>query len=119
MSALRLVVAVLAIAFAGVALGQSGERGSVPPGQSKDGAAPSDGAIQGGTILPGETSGVPDGKPQTPPSERVARCEELQGTLRQECLAQESRAGTGGTKDPQMRETQPSPPLTAPPQNPR
>jgi hypothetical protein len=119
MSALRVLLGVLAIAFAGIALGQSEQRGSVPPGQSKDGAAPSDGAIQGGTILPGETSGVPDGKPQTPPSERVARCEELQGTLRQECLAQESRAGTGGTKDPQMRETQPSPPLTAPPQNPR
>jgi len=119
MNALRVLLATLAMAFAGVAFAQSEQRGSVPPGQSKDGAAPSEGAIQGGTILPGETSGVPDGKPQTPPSERVARCEELQGTLREQCLAQENRAGTGGTKDPQMRETQPSPPLTAPPQNPR
>lgn len=119
MNALRVLLTILAVAFAGMAFAQSEQRGSVPPGQSRDGAAPSDGAIQGGTILPGETSGVPDGKPQTPPSERVARCEELQGTLRQECLAQENRAGTGGTKDPQMRETQPSPPLTTPPQNPR
>jgi hypothetical protein len=92
----------LAMAFAAAAFSQSGEqRGSIPPGESKDGSRPSDGAIKGGTILPGETSGVPDGRAQTPPSERVARCYELQGTLRQECLAQENRAGTGGTKDSQ------------------
>jgi hypothetical protein len=100
MNVLRVLLAMLAMAFAAAAFGQSGERGSIPPGQSKDGAAPSDGAIKGGTILPGETSGIPDGKAQTPPSERVARCYDLQGTLREECLAQENRAGTGGTKDP-------------------
>ena len=119
MNALRVLLAILAMTFAGAALAQSEQRGSVPPGQSRDGGAPSDGALKGGTILPGETAGVPDSKPQTPPSERVARCEELRGTLREECLAQETRAGAGGTKDPQMRETLPSPPLTAPPQNPR
>jgi hypothetical protein len=116
MNGFRLLIATLAVAFASIALGQSGEqRGSIPPGEAKDGSRPSDGAIKGGTILPGETSGVPDGTPQTSPSERVARCHELQGTLRQECLAQENRAGTGGTRDPDatrdpdLRETPPSP----------
>jgi hypothetical protein len=118
MNLLRVLLAILVVTFAGAAFGQSGERGSIPPGESKDGSRPSDGAIQGGTILPGETGGIPDGTPQTPASERVARCHELQGTLRQECLAQENRAGAGGTKGPEARETQPSPPVTAPPQNP-
>ena len=109
----------LAMAFATATLGQSGQRGSTPPGQSQDGSKPSDGAIQGGTILPGETSGTPDAKAQSRPTERAARCLELQGTLREECLAQETRAGTGGTASPDLRDTQPSAPVTAPPQNPR
>jgi hypothetical protein len=100
MNALRVLLATLVVAFAGAASGQSGEqRGSIPPGQSKDGAAPSDGAIKGGTILPGETGGVPDGKSPNASPERAARCLELQGTLRDECLAQENRAATGGTKE--------------------
>jgi hypothetical protein len=105
--------------FAINALGQSEQRGSTPPGQAQDGSKPSEGAIQGGTILPGETSGIPDGKAQSRPTERAARCLELQGTLREECLAQEKRAGTGGTAAPDVRDIPPSPPLTAPPQNPR
>jgi hypothetical protein len=115
MNALRVLLAILAVAVAGATFGQSGERGSIPPGQSKDGAAPSDGAIKGGTILPGETGGVPDGKSPNASSERAARCLELQGTLRDECLAQENRAATGGTKDstdsrePDLREKPPAP----------
>jgi hypothetical protein len=116
MNALRVLLTILAVAFAGATFGQSGEqRGSIPPGQSKDGAAPSDGAIKGGTILPGETGGVPDGKSPNASSERAARCLELQGTLRDECLAQENRAATGGTKDstdsrePDLREKPPAP----------
>jgi hypothetical protein len=101
MSLLRVLLAIAAMAFAAAALGQSGERGSIPPGQSKDGAAPSDGALKGGTILPGETSGIPDARSPNAPAERAARCLELQGTLRDECLAQENRAGTGATKDSQ------------------
>lgn len=120
MSASGLFIAVLALGLAGAAFGQSGERGSVPPGQSRDGAAPSEGALKGGTILPGETSGVPDGRPSSvPPGERAARCYELQGTLREECLKQEREAGAGGTQDRPVDDTPPSPPLTAPPQNPR
>jgi hypothetical protein len=80
MNVLRVLLAVLTMAFAAAAFSQSGEqRGSIPPGESKDGAAPSDGAIKGGTILPGETSGIPDGRSPNAPSERAARCLELQG----------------------------------------
>jgi hypothetical protein len=93
MKLFRLVVAMLVLAVAGAALGQTGERGSIPPGQSKDGAAPADGAIKGGTILPGETSGLPD-------KEKLEqRCEELTGTLREDCLKQQREAAaTGATK---------------------
>jgi hypothetical protein len=65
-------------------------------------------AIKGGAILPGETAGVP-GK---------AKCEDLTGTLREDCLKQEREAGTGSSTDSRVRETPPSPPLTTPPQNP-
>jgi hypothetical protein len=93
MNVFRLFVVLLALA-GGTAFGQSGERGSLPPGQSKDGAAPSDGAIKGGTILPGETGGVPDR------AKAQARCDELSGTLREDCLKQERAAGTGSTTKP-------------------
>ena len=89
MSAFRPFVVILALALSGAAFGQSGERGSIPPGQSKDGAAPSDGAIKGGAILPGETSGMPE-----------KRCEELSGSLREDCLKQKREAGSGETKLP-------------------
>ena len=92
MTPLRLFVAAMALALSGAALGQTGERGSIPPGQSKDGAAPSDGAIKGGSILPGETGGLPDR------AKMEKRCEELSGTLREDCLKQEREAAAGGTK---------------------
>lgn len=104
MNPFRLVVAVLAIALSAGAFGQSGERGSVPPGQSRDGAAPSDGAIKGGTILPGESGGMPD---QT---KMKQRCDELSGTLREDCLKQEREAGSGETKAPSdTRKKSPAP----------
>jgi hypothetical protein len=93
-----------------LAVAQTGDatRGNTPPGMSQDGSRPADGAIKGGSILPGEQSGVP-GK---------AKCEELNGTLREDCLKQEREAGTGGTQDPGVRGTPTSPPVTTPPQNP-
>jgi hypothetical protein len=93
MTLFRLFVLVSAFGLAGAVLGQTGERGSIPPGQSQDGAAPADGAIKGGTILPGETSGLPDKE------KMERRCEELSGTLREDCLKQEREAAaTGATK---------------------
>ena len=94
MTELRIIVAILALALAGAAVvAQTGERGSIPLGQSQDGAAPADGAIKGGAILPGETSGLPD-------KEKLERrCEELSGTLREDCLKrQREAAATGATK---------------------
>jgi len=104
----RTLLLVAAMALAGPALPQTGERGSTPPGMSQDGSRPADGAIKGGSILPGEQSGVP-GK---------AKCEELSGSLREDCLKHEREAGTGGTQEPGERGTPTSPPVTTPPQNP-
>jgi hypothetical protein len=91
------------------------ERGSIPPGQSQDGARPSDGAITGGSILPGEKSGVPDGAPEVKPSpaEREKRCMQLSGVLREECLLNEKGASSGGTVAPDAQTG--APPRTAPP----
>lgn len=105
---MRLVFVVAAWTLAGPVLPQAGERGSTPPGVSQDGSQPSDGAIKGGSILPGERSGVPGRQ----------KCQELMGTLREDCLKQEREAGAGST-EPRIRETVPSAPVTTPPQNPR
>lgn len=103
----RIVLIMVVWALAGPVLPQTGERGSIPPGTSQDGSRPADGAIKGGAILPGESAGVP-GK---------AKCEQLSGTLREDCLKQEREAGTGST-DSRVRDMPPSPPVTTPPQNP-
>ena len=109
MNLFRIVLIATFWALAGPVLPQTGERASTPPGASQDGSRPSDGAIKGGSILPGERSGVP-GK---------AKCAELSGSLREDCLKQEREAGVGGTTtEPSSRETPPSPPVTTPPQNP-
>ena len=109
MKLFRIVLVIAFWALAGPVLPQTGERASTPPGASQDGSRPADGAIKGGSILPGERSGVP-GK---------AKCTELSGSLREDCLKQEREAGVGGTTtEPSSRETPPSPPVTTPPQNP-
>jgi hypothetical protein len=86
----------MALVLSGGVLGQSGERGSIPPGESRDGAAPSAGAIKGGTILPGESGGIPDSRADQMKMKK--RCDELSGTLREDCLKQEREAGSGDTK---------------------
>lgn len=80
MTTLRLVVTALCLA-AGAAYAQND-------------AKPADGAIKGGTILPGEQSGLPDERKMR------ERCEELSGTLREDCLKQQRDAGMGGTVKP-------------------
>ena len=94
MSLLRVAVMAASLAIAPGALAQDGTRGSVPPGESRDGAKPSDGALKGGTILPGETSGIPDR------AKMEKRCDELSGTLREDCLKQEREAASGATRPP-------------------
>ena len=109
MKLFRIVLIIAAWALAGPVLPQTGERGSLPPGTSQDGSRPADGAIKGGSILPGERSGVP----------AKAKCAELTGSLREDCLKQEREAGVGGSAtESGTRDTPPSPPVTTPPQNP-
>ena len=97
---MKLLLLVIAMAFASTASAQTGERGSIPPGSSQDGSRPSDGAIKGGAIVPGETAGIPQKMP-------TSKCDELQGTLRDDCLKQERDAATGATKAPSEPRTPP------------
>jgi hypothetical protein len=126
MDALRAALLSMIFAFAVPSFAQTGDgdgvRGSTPPGQSHDGAAPGDGAIKGGSIVPGETSGQPNESTQPVTSEALKRCYELSGTLRDQCLLQERGASTGGTSDVPAKPADPSvrdPVSAPPPQNPR
>lgn len=82
--------------FAGLAAAQSdGERGSTPPGLSQDGSRPAEGAIKGGSIAPGESGGMPDKAGSAAAggsTSDLARCYQLEGTLREQCLAHEREA---------------------------
>ena len=81
-------------------------------GAATDGSRPADGAIKGGAILPGEAAGMPDERAKS-------RCADLQGTLREQCLAQERRSSTGGTRLPDPDIARPPQTREAPPpQNP-
>ncbi len=84
-------------------------RGSTPPGTSQDGARPAEGALRGGTLAPGESGGTPDSAPaKSAPgsaaaggsSKRLARCYELEGSLREQCLADEASKTGSGTRAP-------------------
>ena len=90
---------------------QPAERANTPPGESRDGSRPADGAIKGGSILPGETSGIP----RTGPA--VSRCADLEGVLREQCLRQEQAVGAGATAPGPA--APPSPREAPPPQRPR
>jgi hypothetical protein len=92
----------------------SGDRGSVVPGTAPGASRPQDGAIQGGSILPGEKSGVPN----EASGKAVERCEEMHGRLRDECLLKEEqqRSSVGGSRRPAVSQPAPNSP---PPQNPR
>jgi hypothetical protein len=81
-------------------------------GAGTDGSRPADGAIKGGTIVPGESAGVPTDR-------AASRCADLNGTLREECLAQERNVSAGGTRLPETDVAKPPPAREAPPpQNP-
>ena len=97
---MRLVILILTLCPS-LVLAQAGDatRGNTPPGTSQDGSGPLDGAVKGGSIVPGESAGVPNKDSQTPAAERLKRCDELNGTLRQDCIAQE-RSAAGGSSAP-------------------
>ena len=110
---MRALLATLLALACGLAAAQTTDepRGSVPPGTSADGSKPSDGAIKGGSIVPGETGGLPN--------EGVKRCRELEGTLREDCLKKEQDSNTGASA-PDKGGARTMPERDAPPpQNPR
>ena len=114
----RLAATALLLLFAVPGIAQTAQSTDNPAstplgrGAGTGGGRPADGAIQGGAILPGESAGMP--------SERAkSRCGDLQGTLREQCLAQERGAGAGGTRAPDADIARPPQTREAPPpQNP-
>lgn len=96
---MRTLLPVVLLSFCSLAFAQTtgdSVRGNTPPGMSQDGAKPADGAIKGGsaagsTIMPGEQGGLPN--------KDIQRCNEMSGSLREDCLKKEreSSAGAGGT----------------------
>jgi hypothetical protein len=125
--------ALLALALLGcVGLAAAQTNDSTTP-RAADGDRPSDGAItggsvtggsSGGSIVPGETGGVPAVGRSDSTSERIKRCQELTGTLREQCLLQEQSSSTGGVSIPGTAPggpdvKAPPPRVDPPPQNPR
>ena len=98
---MKIPLLIAALVLAGTAGAQTGEqRGSTPPGTSQDGSRPADGAIKGGSIVPGESGGMP--------TRKTERCYDLAGTLREDCLKQGREAAGGETKLPLPSEPAPS-----------
>jgi hypothetical protein len=125
MNRIRLTTATVLLALASAASAQAPDtgRGNTPPGMSRDGSGPGDGAITGGSIAPSERSGVPSGRDSTTGREEaLKRCNDLQGVLREQCQKDADSAGGGATMPPRKTPTGGSdiePRLSPPPQNPR
>lgn len=112
------VIGVLMLVFTSFSLeAQTEGRGNVPPGTSADGSRPADGAIKGGSIVPGERGGTPESSTAATPERRIAKCNELSGVLRDDCLRLEQDAGTG-TSHP-AQDPKEATPGSPPPQNPQ
>jgi hypothetical protein len=95
MSARRILSGILmAAALSGVSIAQTGERGGIPPGTSQDGSRPSEGAIKGGSIVPGKSGDVPKAGSNRPAESEINRCRELVGVLREQCLRDLGASGS-------------------------
>jgi len=112
---MKILITVMAFTLSAPVWAQTpgvGDTRPAVPG-ARDGSAPADGAIKGGSL---EKSGpaIEAPKPQVEADTSIARCHDLSGSLREDCLRDERNrnAGAGGTRAPE--------PATAPPpQNPR
>jgi hypothetical protein len=126
MNPMRLLAATALLSITAIASAQIPDtsRGNTPPGMSRDGSAPGAGAITGGSIAPGERSGVPSGRDtNSGREESLKRCNDLEGMLREQCLRNAESAGSGSTTVPAtkapMGGSDIEPRLSPPPQNPR
>jgi hypothetical protein len=125
MNPIRLIAATALLSLAATASAQSPDtgRGNTPPGMSRDGSAPGDGAITGGSIAPGERGGIPSGRDtNTGREESLKRCNDLEGVLREQCLRNADNAGGGSTVPASKAPVGGSdiePRVAPPPQNPR
>jgi hypothetical protein len=125
MNRIRLITATTLLALCATASAQAPDtgRGNTPPGMSRDGSAPGDGAITGGSIAPGERGGMPSGRDtNSGREEAVKRCHDLAGVLREQCLRDADNAGGGSSaaagKAP-VGGSDIEPRVAPPPQNPR
>ena len=126
MKPIRLIAATALVTLSAVASAQVPDagRGNTAPGASRDGSAPGDGAITGGSIAPGERGGMPSGRDtNTGREDSLKRCNDLEGMLREQCLRNAENAGSGSTSVPAtkapMGGSDIEPRLSPPPQNPR
>ena len=103
----------LAASFAQSAAEAEG-RGSIPPGESRDESRPAEGAIKGGSI----ESDI--GTSRTPERD-IARCNQLTGELREQCLRDlgASAGGSAPSSPAPPSPVQRDPVTEPPPQNPR
>jgi hypothetical protein len=113
----RFAATVVFLCLAATGFAQTTDNPSSTPtgkGTAADGSRPADGAIKGGSIVPGESAGMPTDR-------AASRCADLTDTLREQCLAQEEKgASIGGTRLPEADVAKPPPTREAPPpQNPR
>lgn len=123
MRALHAAIALALITSANFLLAQ-GTSTESPGASDTVKPAPADGAIKGGSISRGGGAGTEGATPGigaengTSSAEAIKRCNELSGSLREQCLLQERGAGMGGTNDkPDERKADPR--VAPPPQNPR
>jgi len=126
MNAIRLIPATALLALASTLHAQAPDsgRGNTPPGMSRDGGAPGDGAITGGSIAPGERAGVPSNSQGTLTREQaLKRCRDLDGVLREQCVRDAESAASGATTLPPSKApiggSDIEPRMSPPPQNPR
>jgi len=122
MNPIRLIAATALVALAGAASAQApdSDRSNTPPGMSRGGGAPGDGAINGGSIAPGERAGVPGNRDTNVTREQaLKRCNDLEGVLREQCLRNAENAASGATSIPPTSGSEIEPRVAPPPQNPR
>jgi hypothetical protein len=126
MNAIRLIPATALLALAGALYAQAPDTGrsNTPPGMSRGGGGPGDGAITGGSIAPGERGGTPGNSQGSLTREQaLKRCEDLDGVLREQCVRDAESAASGATTIPPSKApiggSDIEPRMSPPPQNPR